>query len=334
MRSVSLLRRAQPSQPGQPGWEVLASQGSDAPITPEDADCVAEIDTDQMLAATGRVLGRDDRRVLAAFAAQVAVAYRQRELAAAARALEPLTESERARTALLNAVGHDLRTPLAAAKTAVSSLRAADIVWTEADRGELLETADDALDRLTDLVTNLLDLTRLEAGVLPVLTAPVALEDVVARALDHALVDTADSRARPDRRSRIAINLPVTLPDVDADAGLLERVIANLVQNALRYSPSSVPISVTARADGDRVELRIADRGPGIALGDTERIFAPFQRSDDIRTAGTGVGLGLAIARGFTEAMGGTVTTERTPGGGATLVVGLRASAPPTPEEP
>jgi two-component system, OmpR family, sensor histidine kinase KdpD len=333
MRSVSLLRRVVPAEPRQPGWEVLASEGSDAPMTPEDADCVAEIDSDQMLAASGRVLGRDDRRVLAAFAAQVAVAYRQRELAAAARALEPLTESERVRTALLNAVGHDLRTPIAAAKTAVSSLRAADIVWTDDDRVELLETADDALDRLTDLVTNLLDLTRLEAGVLPLLMAPVALEDVVARALDHVVVETADSRAGPDRTSRIVVSLPVDLSDVNADAGLLERVIANLVQNALRYSPPSAPVSLTASSLADRVELRIVDRGPGIAPGDTERVFAPFQRSDDVRAAGTGVGLGLAIARGFTEAMGGTVTAEQTPGGGATLVVGLHASEPATPEE-
>jgi len=323
MRAVSLLRREYRSPPGAETWHVLASVGVDAPSTPLLADCTAEIDDDQILAANGRTLRTEDQRVLAAFAAQVAVAYRQRELAAAARAVEPLAESERARTALLNAVGHDLRTPIAAAKTAVSSLRAADVVWDDNDREELLATADDALDRLTDLVTNLLDLSRLQAGVLPVLTRAVGLEDVVSRALDHALLGTGPTGAR--LQPRVTVRVPPDLPEVIADPGLLERVLANLVQNALRYAPTGSELTLAASSYGDRVELRVIDRGPGIAPADAERVFAAFQRRGDAPQTGTGVGLGLAIARGFAEAMGGSVTAEETPGGGATLVVSLLA---------
>jgi two-component system sensor histidine kinase KdpD len=262
----------------------------------------------------GRSLPAEDQRVLSAFAAQVGVAYRQVELAAAAAAVEPLAESERQRTALLNAVSHDLRTPLAAAKAAVTSLRAPDIAWGDAQRRELLGTADGALDRLTELVTNLLDLSRLQAGVLPVLRAPVGLDDVVSRALDHS------------GATDVEVDVPPDLPEVVADAGLLERVIANLVQNALRYSPVGQPVRLAGSAHGDRVELRVVDRGPGIPADAVATLFEPFQRQGDTPGPGIGVGLGLAIARGFATAMGGTVTADETPGGGATLVVTLQAA--------
>jgi two-component system sensor histidine kinase KdpD len=253
--------------------------------------------------------------MLSAFAAQVAVAYRQRELAEAASAVEPLTEAERARTALLNAVSHDLRTPLASAKAAVSSLLASDVAWSDEDRQELLASADESLDRLTDLVTSLLDLSRLQAGVLPVLVAPVALEDVVLRAVDHAI----------PRDAPVDIDVRTDLPEVSADAGLLERVIANLVQNALRYSPQHV--AITGSEHAGLVELRVIDRGPGIRPEDADAVFTAFQRRDDSPSNGAGVGLGLAVARGFTEAMGGHVFAEETPGGGATFVVQLKAAA-------
>ena len=312
MRSVSLLERPSTGT----GWTVLAAVGADAPTKPGDGDSSADIDDHQLLVLRGHALAAEDQRVLSAFAAQVAVAYRQRQLAEAVRSVEPLAESERARTALLNAVSHDLRTPLASAKASVSSLRAGDVAWSETDRRELLANADDALDRLTDLVTNLLDLSRLQAGVLPVLAVPVGLDDVVARALDHA--------ASPG--AAIQVDVPGDLPAVCADAGLLERVIANLVQNALRYSPEGIAVRLAASAHADRVELRVIDRGPGINRADADSVFEAFQRHNDSPTNGTGVGLGLAIARGFTEAMGGTVTAEETPGGGATLVVALNAA--------
>lgn len=225
-----------------------------------------------------------------------------------------LAESDRQRTALLSAVSHDLRTPLAAAKAAVSSLRSGEVPWSEADRGEFLTTAEDALDRLTALVTNLLDLSRLQAGALPVMPSAVGLDDVVARTLEYA-----------DPGARIVVDVPPDLPAVEADVGLLERAVANVLENALRYAPQDSLVKIVGRARGDRVELRIVDRGPGIDAAHAEAVFRPFQRTDDVPAAGAGVGLGLAIARGFTEAMGGSVTAEPTPGGGATVVVSLRA---------
>jgi two-component system, OmpR family, sensor histidine kinase KdpD len=316
MRSVSLLSRAD-DRGGDTadGWVVEASVGADPPGTPADGDCAVAVDARQLV-LRGHLLPAADQRILTAFAAQVAVAYRQRELADAARAAAPLAESERARTALLNAVSHDLRTPIAAAKAAVTSLRAADVQWPAADRDELLATADAALDRLTALVTNLLDLSRLQAGVLPVLATPVGLDEVVARALDAAA---------PDATDRIVVDVSADLPAAIADAGLLERVVANLVQNALRYAPDGSKIRLAGSAHAGHVELRVVDRGPGIPRDSAEAVFAAFQRLDDAPETGNGVGLGLAIARGFTEAMGGSLVAEETPGGGATMVVHLRA---------
>jgi two-component system, OmpR family, sensor histidine kinase KdpD len=312
MRSVSLLERG----PGA-SWHQLAGVGPNPPHQLADADGIAEIDENRALALCGRRLSGEDQRILTAFAAQVAVAYRQRELAEVASAVEPLAESERARTALLNAVSHDLRTPIAAAKAAVSSLLAADVSWSDDDRHELLVNADTSLDRLTDLVTNLLDLSRLQAGVLPVLLAPVSLEDVVLRAVDHAA----------PRDAPLDVDVPTDLPLVSADAGLLERVVANLVQNALRYAPADGRVAVSGSAHAGLVELRVVDRGPGIPAATADSVFAAFQRRDDSPSNGAGVGLGLAIARGFAESMGGHVFAEETPGGGATLVVQLKAAA-------
>jgi two-component system, OmpR family, sensor histidine kinase KdpD len=297
------------------GWTVVASAGADAPSAPGDADAATSVGADLVLVLRGHPLPAGDQRVLAAFAAHVAVAYRQQQLVEAARAAEPLAESDRQRTALLNAVSHDLRTPIASAKAAVSSLRTSDVPWTAEQRAELLETAEDALDRLTDLVTNLLDLSRLQAGALPVATTSVGLDDVVATALGHA--GTAD---------RIEVDVPDDLPEVIADAGLLERVIANVVQNALRYAPPPTRVRIAGSAHLNRVELRVIDRGPGIDVKQLDRIFRPFQRTDDAPSNGAGVGLGLAIARGFAEAMGGEVTAEPTPGGGATVVISLTSA--------
>ena len=225
-----------------------------------------------------------------------------------------LAESDRQRTALLSAVSHDLRTPLAAAKAAVSSLRSGEVPWTDAQRRELLTTAEDGLDRLTALVTNLLDLSRLQAGALPVMPSAVGLDDVVARTLEYA-----------DPDARIVVDVPPDLPEVEADVGLLERAVANVLENALRYAPPDTKVEIVGRALSGSVELRIVDRGPGIDAAQAAEMFRPFQRTDDAPAGGAGVGLGLAIARGFTEAMGGTVSAERTPGGGATVVICLRA---------
>jgi two-component system sensor histidine kinase KdpD len=237
--------------------------------------------------------------------------------ASAVREAAELEAGNRLRTALLAAVGHDLRTPLATAKAVVSGLRSPDVVLGEEDRRELLETADDALDRLAGLIENLLDLSRLQAGALPVRTRPVALEDILAHALD-------DLGVQP---RTVLLDVPEDLPDVVADAGLLERVIVNLVANAQRYAPE--PPLLTARSVDDRVEVRVVDTGPGIPAADRDRVFVPFQRLGD--SSSTGLGLGLALSRGLVEAMAGTLTFEDTPGGGLTLVVSLPAAPAPAP---
>ena len=339
--SVSLLRRdsgapasSGPAKQHKPGaglrgtWSCVASIGESPCTRPEDGDTEAPVGDDLLLVLRGRTLGAEDQRVLSAFATQVAVAYEQRRLAEAAATAGALAETDRMRSALLNAVSHDLGTPIASAKASVSSLRSTDVVWTDEDRDELLANADAALDRLTGLVTNLLDLSRVQAGVLHVAVAPVGLDDVVSRALDHALT-AAHATGQP--QADIDLDVADSVPEVEADAGLLERVIANLVGNALRYAPASSAVRISASSHDDTVELRIADRGPGIPHEQREAVFAPFQRFDDHATStSAGVGLGLAIARSFTEAMHGAISLEDTPGGGLTAVVALpRATGEP-----
>lgn len=273
---------------------------------------------DLALVLRGRGLAAEDRRVLTAFAAQAAVALRQRRLAEAAARAGPLAEVDRTRTALLAAVSHDLRSPLASAKAAVTALSSRDLAWSEDERAELLATADESLDRLTRLVDNLLDMSRLQAGALAVTAHPVGLDDMVPALLDELGADAG----------RVVLRLPDDLPEVRADPGLLERILANVVANALRHSPPDAGPLVAGSAFGDRVELRVVDTGPGVPDSEWERIFVPFQRLGD-RDNTTGVGLGLALSRGLAEAMGGTLTPEHTPGGGLTMVLTLPAAASP-----
>ena len=224
-------------------------------------------------------------------------------------------EADRGRAALLAAVSHDLRTPLAAAKTAVSCLRSGDVHFTADDRDELLATAEESLDQLTRLTATLLDASRLQAGAQAVFPRPADLSEIIGDALD-----ALGSQGRP-----VSVDIPPGLPEVMADPAITERVIGNLLSNALRYSPPTSPPLLTARARGHRVELRVVDHGPGIPRSDRERVFQPFWRlgGPDGRT---GVGLGLVVARGLSEAMGGTVEPEETPGGGLTMIVSLPAA--------
>jgi K+-sensing histidine kinase KdpD len=251
------------------------------------------------LVVRGPELFAEDRRVLVAFAGAAATALEGRRLAQQAASAEAV---DRLRTALLAAVGHDLRTPLAAVKAAVTSLRADDVTWSAEESEELLATIEEGADRLESLVSNLLDASRLQAGALSVTLAPVGLDEVCARAV-----------AGLAGRERVVLDVPESLAPVMADAGLLERVLANLVENALRHDPGVVTVVAEPGC------VRVVDHGAG--LRDPEAAFAPFQRLGD-RTSG-GVGLGLAVARGFAEAMGGTITPETTEGGGLTMAVRL-----------
>ena len=245
---------------------------------------------------------------------------RQRLADEAARARE-LAEGNRIRTALLAAVSHDLRTPLAAIKAAVTSLRSAEVAWSAEDEAELLAAIEDGADRLDHLIGNLLDMSRLHTGTVSPLIRRIGLDEVVPVALGGVPHDS------------VTLDIPETLPIVAADPGLLERAVANMVENAVKYSPPGSPLLIAASALGDRVELRIADRGPGVPDEAKDNIFEPFQRYGD-RPRGNGVGLGLAVARGFVESMDGTLTAEDTPGGGLTMVLTLRIAAPHQPQHP
>ncbi|WP_019059373.1 ATP-binding protein [Streptomyces prunicolor] len=260
------------------------------------------------LVLRGRTLSSSERRVLAAFAAHVGSAVERAQLAEAAAEIEPVKAADRLRTALLRAVGHDLRTPLAAGWAAVTSLRGRDVEFSDEDRDELLATADESMAKLNRLLENLLDLSRLEAGVLPLNLRATSLEEV----LPMALADVPDVDLRDVE----------SIPPVLVDPPLLERVIANLAGNAARHTPAGRRVMITASALGGRVELRVVDRGPGLPTAGRERLFEPFQRLGDTDNS-TGLGLGLALARGLTEAMNGTLAPEDTPGGGLTMVVSL-----------
>jgi two-component system sensor histidine kinase KdpD len=322
MESVTLLERA-PGPAGVPrgpvtGWAPVATSGGPELARPEDADVDVPVTDSLCLGLRGRALPASDRRVLGAFAAYAAAALEQQRLSAEAEAARPIAEADRMRTALLAAVSHDLRTPLASAKAAVTSLRSHDIQWAQEDRDELLATADESLDRLAYLVDNLLDMSRLQAGALSVFPRPTDLDEVVSRSLDDLGPAARD----------VTVEMPGDLPEVRVDPAILERVIANLTANALRYSPAGSPPLLRASTLAGRVELRIVDRGPGIPEDDRDRVFVPFQRLGDTDNT-TGVGLGLALSRGLTEAMGGSLEPEDTPGGGLTMAISLPAAPGP-----
>ena len=269
------------------------------------------------LVGRGPALFAEDRRVLEAFAAAARTAYEGQVLSGEAEEARTLATVDQQRTSLLAAVGHDLRTPLAGIKAAVSSLRQTDVEWSDEERAELLATIEDSADRLGAVVDNLLDASRLQAGALSVQLDAVTLEEVVAGAL----------LALPEARERIVVDVPEDLPAVRADRGLLQRVLVNVLDNSLRHGGSDQPVEVIAHAGAESAKLEIVDHGPGIDKQHEEKLFEPFQRLDD--HGPEGVGLGLSVARGFIEAMDGAMVAESTDGGGLTMRIRLRLADAP-----
>jgi two-component system, OmpR family, sensor histidine kinase KdpD len=207
----------------------------------------------------------------------------------------------------------------------VASLRSQDVSFSDSDRAELLETAEESLDKLIRLVENLLDMSRLQAGALGLHPQLISVAEAIPRAIDDI------GEAGRD----IAVHAPDEMPEVYADPGLLERILVNVLANAIRHSAPGQPPTVTVSEHGGMVEVRVIDRGPGIPVADRERVFLPFQRLGD-RDNETGIGLGLALSRGLAEAMGGTLQPESTPGGGLTMTLALPAAderTPPGPEQ-
>ncbi len=274
---------------------------------PDGADALGVRSTQgRWLVLEGAQPSAGEQRILAAFATHLGVLREREELVNQTRAAHELEAGNRTRTALLAAVSHDLRTPLAGVKAAASTLRVAGDRITDAERHELVQAVETGTDRLTSIVADLLDMTRLNAGAVEVATDEVDLGVAVAGALSGM-------------RHREWVEVPANLPRVRADAGLLERVLANVLANAVRYS---FRVELVAEIAGDRVRVSVVDHGPGMPASAQERMFEPFQRLWDA-TQGGGIGLGLAVARGLAEAQGGTLTAQDTPGGGLTLVLDL-----------
>lgn len=315
------------------GWTVLASAGSSPPVTHAAAHHAVVVDSRYTLLINGgppagQPFSGQHQRMLAAFGAFLVAILERRQLVASMEDNQRLSEGNKMRTSILRAVSHDLRTPLAGIKLAVSSLRQEDVQFSPEDERELLATIEDSADRLDHLIGNLLDMSRITADSVNPLLHGLGWADVLPDAL----------RGLP--AARIRVELPPNLPRVEADAGMLERVVANLVENAINYAPEA-DVVLTARA-GEGItlagrpagELRVVDQGSGVAPAAVLDMFQPFQRlNDSQRTGGraVGIGLGLAVAKGLTEAMGGTLAAEPTPGGGLTMVVTLPLWEGPLP---
>ena len=295
------------------GDRVLASAGlrssrEDPAVIPVGADVRLELD--------GPDLPASERRLLTVVTTQLAVALEHRALTETASSLEPLAATDRVRSALLSALSHDLRRPLASATAAVSGLRFAGSALSRADHDELIETADESLGTLSTLVTDLLDVSRLQAGVLAISPGPVDAADVVVPALDELDLGPA----------QVELRLVDDVPAVLADPVLLQRVLVNLLANAVRHAPAGTLVKIGTSVFAETVEIRVIDHGPGIPADRKDDVFVPFQRLGDTDNT-TGLGLGLALSRGFVEGMGGTLTPEDTPGGGLTMVVALPAAS-------
>ncbi|MCX6497478.1 MAG: DUF4118 domain-containing protein [Arthrobacter sp.] len=299
---------------GAAGGDAATAQGPHS-------DNVEQINETTRLVLSGRVLPASDRRLLGVFGVHLLAQLENQQLLASRNQVRRLAEINTMRTSLLRAVSHDLRTPLAGIKLAVGGLRQADVSYSREEEEALLETIEECSDRLDALVANLLDMSRITSDAVQPLLRPVRWYEVVAGGL-HGIAP-----------ERIRVELPANMPEVEADPGILERVIANIVENAVKYAPESdivlagsagglSPATVGGRPAG---EMRIIDHGAGVPADKVVEMFRPFQRLDDASRAG-GVGLGLAVAKGFTEAMGGRLSAEATPGGGLTMVVSLPLS--------
>jgi two-component system, OmpR family, sensor histidine kinase KdpD len=322
MESVALNVR----EPGSDEW-VEADHFGWAP-TGTEAPMRFDLAAGPRLRLVGRgpALFAEDERVLEAFAAAARTAYEGHRLSDRAKEARELETVDEQRRALLAGVGHDLRTPLAGIKASVSTLRQTDVEWSDQEREELLATIEDSADRLDAVVRNLLDASRLQAGSLVVNSEDVALDQIAS----SAALDL------PEAAGKLEMLIPEDLPLVRADPGLLQRVFVNVLDNAVRHGGGEEPVTIDAHAGADTAKIEIVDHGPGVPEGARERLFEPFQRLGD--DGEHGLGLGLSVARGFVEAMGGAMVADNTPGGGMTMRIRLlladSANGPAPSSEP
>jgi two-component system sensor histidine kinase KdpD len=295
-------------------WSVEASAGEPVPTAPVgagEAGITVPVGEAAVLVVASADLTPSHVSLLTALASQLTTALVARRLTREAAGAGELAAASDLRGAILNAASHDLRSPLAGIKAAVSSLLATDVTWDAASQKEFLATIDEETDRLTGVLTNLLDLSRLEAGALRPMVVPVGADELVASAL-ASLGLHADGR--------VQVDVDESLPHLLGDPGLLERLLANLIQNALRHAGAG-PVRVQGSVVGDRIVIRVVDRGPGVQRAERDRVFRPFERAG--QEGGPGLGLGLAVSRGLVDAHGGRLSIEDTPGGGCTMVAEL-----------
>jgi two-component system, OmpR family, sensor histidine kinase KdpD len=312
LTAVSLLHRE------AHGWHSLAWSGERELLAPDEGTEVIELTADTVLVLLDGRLTADDRMVLRAFAAQIVLAMEREELEREAQAAEAMLATDRLRTALLDAVSHDLRTPLATIKASLTSLLETGVEWSPSETRSFLQEAVDQAERLNRMVGRLLDASRLQAGAMHVFFRPVGLDEVVSSALSGL----------GHNSGRVLVDISESLSPVQTDPDLLERAVANLIENALTWSAPGDTVQITAAEVAGRVELRIIDRGPGIPIAARDLVFQPFER---LGQQGEGVGLGLAVSRGLLEAMEHSLTIDDTPGGGTTVVIAFKAALLPEP---
>jgi two-component system sensor histidine kinase KdpD len=305
LTAVSMLERDSDRDP----WRAVAADGTEPALDPADAQSVVAIDAHRVLAMCGRVLPASDRRVLEAFASQAGVVLERRRLREQADQAQALRQADAVRSALLTAVSHDLRTPLATIRAAIDGLLSPDVQLDEEDTAVLVSTVSASTARLERLIDNLLDLSRLQTGSVRAVLSATSLDEIVPLAIEGF------------DQSQVTVDMAETLPMVNTDAGLLERVVANIVTNAVRHSPPGAPVRVTASSTLRTVEVRVIDTGPGLPDELKDHMFEPFQRLGD--TSPEGLGLGLAVAQGLAVAVGAELTAEDTPGGGLTMVLSV-----------
>lgn len=303
-----------------PTGDVVAEVGKDPCTDIDDADTAVDIGDDEycMLLA-GPPLTTRERRVVSTVANHAVDLVKRRESAENASRTGAVVAVDGLWRSLSSSVAHGLRTPLAAVKTAVPSVRGGDVDFPAQDTADLLATGEESVDQLMAVVGNLLDSSRLAAGVIRPEPRRIELEEAVQRSLLGMTTGNTDFTRRGVERVKATVDGAAVL----ADGPLLERVLANVIDNSLRYAPDSM-VRVTAGTVGNRMRIAVVDEGPGIPRGTEEQIFAPFQRFAD--GVGIGVGLGLSVARRFVEAMGGTISASDTPGGGLTVEIDLPAA--------
>jgi two-component system sensor histidine kinase KdpD len=296
--------------PGLDTPMTIASAGENPPRTPEEADRTKAVG-EAVIGIVGDALDAVDERLLAATATELGTVLDRAALAEHAAEVDALGRANELRIALLRAVSHDLRSPLSAIQASVTSMLQDDVEWPAEEEREFLQTISEETERLNRVVSDLLDAGRLQTGMVQVKKQQAGIEDVI------STVATAFRY----QRDRLSFDAEVALPDVSTDPALLERIVENLVRNALDHAPPDTPVRVTAGVVGDRVDLRVIDRGPGIDPESRLHIFEPFRTIDDSHMAG--VGLGLAVAKGLADALGHGITVDDTPGGGTTMVLSV-----------